>query len=86
MDVSDPSSDLSLLHCAKACLSSDVIVAHRLLSRSLLAASLTSLCCGASVLLLFGTTPFFFSLAFHPSPLGLLQNSTTCTPVGYLHF
>ena len=48
MDV----SDLSLLRCAKACLSSDVIVAHRLLSRSLLAASLTSLCCGVSVLLI----------------------------------
>ena len=35
-----------------AVLSSDVIVAHRLLSRSLLAASLTSLCCGISVLLI----------------------------------
>ena len=37
---------------AKACLSSDVIVARHLLSRSLLAASLTSLCCGVSVLLI----------------------------------
>ena len=45
-------SDLSLLRCAKACLSSDVIVTHHLLSRSLLAASLISLCCGISVLLI----------------------------------
>ena len=49
---SDLNSDLSLLRCAKACLSSDVIVARCLLSRSLLVASLTSLYCGVSVLLL----------------------------------
>ena len=63
MDV----SDLSLLCCAKVCLSLDVIVARCLLSRSLLAASLTSFCCGVSVLLIwYNSLLLLLSLSSRP--------------------
>ena len=53
-----------------------LITRRRLLSHSLLLLALLPF---VTVFLyfLFGTTPIF-SLAYHPSPLGLLQNSTTC--------
>ena len=64
---------LSLLHCIKAYLSSDVIVARRLLSCSLLAASLNSLCSGVSVLLL---NRYNSLLLLSLSSLSILQNIT----------
>ena len=64
---------LSLLRCVKACLSLDVIVGRRLLSCSLLAASLNSLCSGVSVLLL---NRYNSLLLLSLSSLSILQNIT----------